>query len=189
MRRRPVERALLAVLGLAIFGAAAAAVAVVLLGELGENDGRAIATLVAVFLCAGAALPAYRLLERGRLAALGAAVLVTVAADVPMFMVGIFEGEFGNGSNEQFNLVPTAIAWAIAGIVLATLPLLAPSRRVLAPALALAGGTAVAAASIATALVWTGTDQESWVKVLALASIVTVAGWLLAPIAERVARP
>jgi hypothetical protein len=188
MTPRPAERAFLGALGLAILGAAATAVAVVLAGDLGEDEGLSIATLSAVFLCAGAALPAYRLLERGRLALLGAAVLVTVAADIPMFMVGIWEGAFFEGTNTQAKLVPTAFAWVIAGIVLATLPLLAPRTQILAPALALAGGAAVVGASIATALVWTETDQEGWIKVLAVASIVMVAGWLAAPIAQRVAR-
>ena len=182
------ERPLLAALGLAIAGAAATAIAVVLSGDLGERDGRALATLTAVFLCAGAAIPSYRLLEQGGLAVLGAAVLVTVAADIPMFMVGIWKGEFGDGSNEQFKLVPTAIAWGLAGVVLATLPLMAPRARVLAPAVVTAGTAAVAGASLATALVWTETDDEAAVKALAVLAVVMVAGWLLGPIVHRSTR-
>jgi hypothetical protein len=173
----------------AVVGAAVAAIVIVLRGDPGEDDLKAVFSLVAVFLCGGAAIAALHLIESGRLPLLGALVLVAAPVEFFLLELGIWKGVFFDGEDSGYvKLVPSVLAWAIATIVIATLPLIANDRRVLRAAVPFVGACALVGATIASALVWRETDSTGWLKTLAVLAILMVAGYLLAPLAERLPR-
>ena len=187
---RGLLRAVWAVTALAIAGAALVAIVTVLQGDLGETDGRTVFALAAVFLCGSAAIAALHLLDRGGLTLLGAIVLIAAPVELVLFQLGIWKAEFGDGSENDFiKLVPIMLGWVIATIVLATLPLIAVERRVLLTAVPTVGACALVGATIVTVLVWRESDSEGWGKTLAVLAILTVAGYLLTPLTERLIRP
>jgi hypothetical protein len=117
---------------------------------------------------------------------------VLIAAPVELFLLelGIWKGVFFDGESSGYvKLVPSVLAWAIATTVLATLPLLADDGRVLLAAVPFVGACALVGATIATAMVWQGSDSTGWAKTLAVLAILMVAGYLLTPLAERLVRP
>ena len=183
-------RALWALTALAIAGAAVVAIVTVLRGEFGETDGRTVAALASVFLCGSTAIAGLHLLDRGGLPLLAALVLIAAPVELFLFQLGIWKAEFGDGSsNDYIKLVPIMFAWTIATIVLATLPLIAFKRRALLTAVPAVGACALVGATIATVLVWRESDSEGWGKTLAVLAILTVAGYLLTPLGERLTRP
>jgi hypothetical protein len=182
-------RAVWVVTAAAVVGAAIAAIVTVVRGEPGEADVKAVYSLVAVFLCGGAAIAALHLLERRPQRVLGALVLIAAAVELFLLELGIWKGVFFDGESSGYvKLVPSVLAWAIATIVIATLPLVADDQRILLASVALVGACALAGATIATAMVWREVDSTGWAKTLAVLAILMVAGYLLTPIAERLLR-
>jgi hypothetical protein len=182
-------RAVWAGAALAVAGTAIAAIVTVMSGDLGENDGRAVFALASVLLCAGAAIAALHLLEgRGRLPLLGAILLIAALVELVLFQVGIWKAEVGDGANNYFKLVPITLAWAIATVLLATVPLMAVDRSLILTAGPVVGAFALVGATIATVLIWRESDSQAWGKTLAVVGILTVAGYLLVPVARRLLR-
>jgi hypothetical protein len=179
----PAERTLWVGSALAVAGTAVAAIVTVLSGEFGENDGRAVVALASVLLCGGTAIAALQLLER--LPLLGAILLVAAAVELVLFQLGIWKAEFGDGSNDYIKLVPIALAWAIATVLLATVPLFTVERALILVAAPVVGALALVGATIATVLIWRESDSQAWGKTLAVVAILTVAGYLLTAIARR----
>jgi hypothetical protein len=172
----------------AVAGAALAAIVTVLNGEPGENDVRTVYSLAAVSLCGGAAIGALHLLERRGFRLLGAVVLIAAAVDLVLLELGIWKGFIFDGeSSDYVKLIPTGFAWAIAILVLGTLPLVA-GRRLLLTAVPAVGACALVGATVATIMVWRELDSTGWAKTLAVFAILTVAGYLLTPLAERTVR-
>jgi hypothetical protein len=183
-------RAVWVVTAAAVAGAAVAAIVTVLAGDPGDTEARSVFSLVAVFLCGCAAIAALHLIERRRLAVLGALVLIAAPVELFLLELGIWKGVFFDGESSGYvKLVPSVLAWAIATIVLATLPLVADDRRVLGAAVPLVGACALVGATVASAMVWREVDSPGWFKTLAVLAILMVAGYLLTPVAERLARP
>lgn len=173
----------------AVVGAAIAAIVTVLRGEPGGDDLKAVFSLLGVFLCGGAAIAALHLIEAGRLPVLGAFVLLAAAIELFLLELGIWKGVFFDGENSGYvKLVPSVLAWAVATVVLATLPLVASDERVRLVAVPLVGACALVGATIASAMVWREVDPPGWTKTLAVLAILTVAGYLLTPLAERLTR-
>jgi hypothetical protein len=182
-------RAVWAVAAAAVVGAAFAAIVTVLSGEPGEDDAKTVYTLVAVFLCGGAAVGALHLLDHPGLRLLGAVVLVAAAADFVLLELGIWKAVFFDGDSSNYvKLIPIGLAWAIALVVLGTLPLLPGSRRLLLIAVPFVGACALVGATIATVMVWREIDSTGWGKTLAVLAILMLAGYLLTPLAERLTR-
>jgi hypothetical protein len=171
-------------MALAVAGAAIAAIVTVTSGDFGENDGRAVLALASVLLCGGAAIAALHLLD-GRLPVLGATLLVAAAVELVLFQLGIWKAEFGDGSNDYVKLVPITLAWAIATVLLATLPLIAVDRWLVLAAAPAVGAFALVGATIATVLIWRESDSQAWGKTLAVVGILMVAGYLLTAIIRR----
>jgi hypothetical protein len=185
----PLLRAIWVVSAAAVAGAAVAAIITVLRGEPSEDDAKTVYSLVAVFLCGGAAIAGLHLLDRPRLRVLGAVVLVGAAVDFALLEVGIWKAVFFDGESSNYvKLIPTGFAWGIATIVLATLPLVAGTRVVLLTAVPVVAACALVGATIATVMVWREIDTTSWGKTLALIAILMIAGYLLTPLAERIIR-
>jgi hypothetical protein len=179
-------RAVWAGAALAVAGTASAAIVTVMSGDLGENDGRAVIALASVLLCAGAAIAALHLLEgRGRLPLLGAILLIAALVELVLFQVGIWKAEVGDGANDYFKLVPIALAWAIATVLVATVPLIAVDRSLILAAAPVVGAFALVGATIATVLIWRESDSQAWGKTLAVVGILMVTGYLLTAIARR----
>jgi hypothetical protein len=184
-----VPRAIWVGAALAVLAAALAAIVTVLSGDFGDNDGRAVLSLAAVLLCGSVAIAALHLLD-GRLPLLGAILLVAAAVELVLFQLGIWKAEFGDGSaNDYIKLVPITLAWAIATVLVATLPLIAVDRRLVLAAAPVVGALALVGATLATAMIWRESDSEAWGKTLAVIAILMVAGYLLTPLAERLTRP
>jgi hypothetical protein len=179
-----------AVTALAVAGAALLAILSVLRGDFGETDGRTVVALASVFLCGGAAIAGLHLIDRG-LPLLSGLVLIAASVELALFQLGIWKAEFGDGtSNEYIKLVPIMAAWAIATLVLGTLPLLITAhKRLLVTIVPTVGACALVGATIATVLVWRESDNQAWGKTLAVLAILVVAGYLLTPLAERLTRP
>jgi hypothetical protein len=161
-----------------------AAIVTVTSGDFGENDGRAMIALASVLLCGGAAIAALHLVD-GRLHVLGAVLLVAALIELVLFQVGIWKAEFGNGSNDYVKFVPIMLAWAIATVMLATLPLIAVDRSLILAAAPVVGALALVGATIATVLIWRESDSQAWGKTLAVLGILMVAGYMLTAIARR----
>lgn len=182
-------RAVWLVTALAIAVAALVATVVVLQGDFGETDGRTVFALAAVLLCGSAAIAALHLIDRRGLTLFGALVLIASTVELALFQLGIWRAEFGDGSeNDYLKLVPIMLAWVIATLVLATIPLIAIERRVFLTAAPVVGAFALVGATIATTMIWRENDSEGWGKTLAVCAIVMVAGYFLTPLAERLAR-
>jgi hypothetical protein len=169
---------------LAVAGTAIAAIVTVTSGDFGDNDGRAVFALASVLLCSGAAIAALHLLE-ARLPLLGAVLLIAAVVELVLFQVGLWKAEFGNGSNDYFKLVPITLAWAIATVLLATVPLIAVHRSLILAAAPVVGSFGLVGATIATVLIWRESDSQAWGKTLAVVAILLVAGYLLTAIARR----
>jgi hypothetical protein len=182
-------RAVWAVAAVAVAGAAVAAIITVLSGEPGEEDVKTVYSLVAVFLCGGAAVGALHLLDRSGLRLLGAIVLLAAVIDFVLLELGIWKAVFFDGDSSNYvKLLPIGLAWGIALVVLGTLPLIPRSRSLLLTAVPLVGACALVGATIATVMVWREIDSTGWGKTLAVLAILMLAGYLLTPLAERLLR-
>jgi hypothetical protein len=187
---RGLLRAVWVVTAAAVAGAAVAAIVTIVRGQPGEDDVKAIFSLVAIFLCGAAAIAALHLIESGRLPVLGALVLIAAPVELFLLELGIWKGVFFDGEDSGYvKLVPSVLAWAVATLVIATLPLVANDRRVLGAAVPFVGACALVGATIATAMVWQESDSTGWGKTLAVLAVLMVAGYLLTPLAERLTRP
>jgi hypothetical protein len=169
---------------LAVAGTAIAAIVTVTNGDFGDNDGRAVLALASVLLCGGAAIAALHLFE-ARLPLLGSLLLVAAAVELVVFQLGIWKAQFGDGFNDYFKLIPITLAWTIATVLLATLPLIAVDRSLILGAAPVVGAFGLVGATVATVLIWRESDSEAWGKTLAVVGILLVAGYLLTAIARR----
>jgi hypothetical protein len=182
-------RAVWLVAAAAVVGVAFAAIVVILRGQPGEDDFKTVASLFAVSLCGGAAIAALHLLQRAGLRLLGAAVLVAAGVELVLLELGIWKGVFFDGHSSSYvKLVPTGFAWGIATFVLATLPLVASSRRLLLTLVPAVGACALVGATIATMMIWRDLESGGWTKTLAVLAILMVAGYLLSAIAQQALR-
>jgi surface polysaccharide O-acyltransferase-like enzyme len=184
-------RAVWLVAAAAVAGAAIAAIVTIVSGEPGsEGDAKTIFSLAAVFLCGGAAVGALFLLDRPGLRALGVLALTAAVVDFALLELGIWKAVFFDGeSSDYVKLIPTGFAWAIAILILATLPLVASAwRLLLLTAVPAVGACALVAATLATVMIWRELDSTGWLKTLAVLVIVTFAGYLLTPLIERLTR-
>jgi hypothetical protein len=182
-------RAVWAVAAVAVAGAAVAAIVTVLSGQPGEEDVKTVYSLVAVFLCGGAAVGALHLLDRPGLRLLGAVVLVGAAVNLLLLELSIWKAVFFDGDSSGWvKLLPIGLAWGIALVVLGTLPLVPRNRGLLLIAVPFVGACALVGATIATVMVWREIDSTGWGKTLAVLAILMLAGYLLTPLAERLLR-
>jgi hypothetical protein len=178
-------RAVWVVTAAAVVGAAIAAI-VSVVGDIGDTDVRSIMSLVAVFLCGSAAIAALTLLDRREFPLLGAIALASVPIELALFLLGIWKAPLGDGVQDNWwKLVPIALAWVIATILVTTLRLIIEDPRLLRTAFPAVATCAVAGAFLATVLVVVESDSEPWGKTLGVVAIVTVAGYLLAAILRR----
>jgi hypothetical protein len=186
----PLLRAVWLVAAAAVAGAAIAASVTIVRGEPGEGDAKTILSVAAVFLCGGSAVAALFLVERPGLRVLGALVLIAAVVDFILLELGIWRAVFFDGeSSDYIKLIPTGFAWAIAILILATLPLVASAWQVLLlTAVPAVGACALAAATLATVMIWREVDSTGWLKTLAVLVIATFAGYLLTPLVERLTR-
>jgi hypothetical protein len=99
-------------------------------------------------------------------------------------MVGVWKGELYE-SGEAINALPTRLAWVAATLVIATLPLLAGTARLLRWFLPVVALTALAAASLLTYLVYWRAGGEAHARAVIALTIAALAGWLIAPTLER----
>ncbi len=182
-----MTRALWSTVAAAIGVAAVVALAIVLLGPLGETSVRTAFSAVAVAIAGATAVAGLALLERRRLELFGALVLVASPLLLAAMLYGTWEFE-GDGDNNALRWAYTGLIWSVATVVFATEILLARTRALqltLAPAVASA--TQVAAAFL-TATLWSESGDETRVKTFAAFGIVAFAGWLATPVLERALR-
>src|SRR5687767_6304061 len=95
-------RAVWAVTAAAVVGAAIGAIVTVLRGEPSEDDVKTVYSLVAVFLCGGAAIAALHLVERATFRLLGAIVLVAAAVELLLLELGIWKGFVFDGESSDY---------------------------------------------------------------------------------------
>ena len=182
---RDAQRALGTLATAALAVATLATILTVVRGPLGENDARALASAIGVLLAGGAALLSLALLTRGRLRAFAGAALLASAGALVAFVLGAWKAEFDAG-NDYAKLLPVALAWSVATIVTAAVPLLTGDRRLLGTLFPAVLVCAVGFAVLATVLVWAEVDSEGWQKLLAVLGILMGAGFLATPALERV---
>jgi hypothetical protein len=171
----------------AIGVAAGVAVAVVVLGPLGEISIRTAFSAVAVAVAGATAIAGLALLDRRRLEPFGALVLVASLLFLVAMLYGVWQFE-GDGDNNAVRWAYTGLLWSVATLVVATELLFARARALqltLVPAVASA--TQVAAAFL-TATLWSDSGHETWVKAFAAFGIVAFACWLATPVLERALR-
>ena len=184
-----VLRAVWVVTAAAILAAAVTAIVTVVRGAPGNDDVKTVYSLVAVFLCGGAAVGGLHLVDRPRLRLLGAIVLFVAAGAFALLELGIWKAVMFDGESSDYaKLLPIGFAWGIAAVVLATLPLVAAQPRIFFIAVPLVGACALVGATIATVMAWREVDSTGWGKTLAVLAIVMIAGYLLTPLAERLTR-
>jgi hypothetical protein len=172
----------------AVIGVAAGiAVAIVVLGPLGETSLRTAFSAVAVAVAGSTAIAGLALLERSRLEPFGVLVLVASLLFVAAMLYGVWRFE-GDGDNNAIRWAYTGLLWSVTTLVVATELLLARARALqltLAPAVASA---AQVAAAFLTATLWSDGGHETWVKAFAAFGIVAFACWLATPVLERALR-
>jgi hypothetical protein len=164
--------------------AAVVAITGVVRGRFGTTDARMLVSLFAVLLCGSTALAALALLERG-----GApAVAWTVLAGTPVALFFLFLATWtwqDEGPNRWGEAAWTAFLGTLAALVVTTLRLLLHERRLVRTVWAVVLFCAPTAAAIAAALIWTNGGHDTLGRAAAVLAIVSGAGYLIGPIAER----
>ena len=183
-------RAVWLVTAAAVAGAGLAAIVTVVRGEPDFDDFRTVYSLPAILLCGGAAIAALNVIERRRFLLLGAVALVASLVELALFVLGIWKGVGfdGGGDSDYARLIPIALAWVIATIVLTSLVLIVSDRRLLLTIVPAVGTCALVGATLATVLVLQDNESLSWGKVLAVLAILMLAGYLLGAIAQQAVR-
>jgi hypothetical protein len=184
-------RALLAVLAAGVAGSAAVGVVAVARGRFGETDVRLIATLIAIFLCASAALASLALLERGQIRPVALVVLLAALFELVAMAVPIWTLE-GDGEESGLKWLATGFVWVVAGIFVTALRLLVAEPRVVRLMLPLVGvfaaGHAAAVTLVAWGEPWSERNEDRLARTIAALAILMVAAFLLTPIVERLLR-
>lgn len=187
-----VRRAVLAILAAGVAGSAAVGLIAVSIGRFGETDVRLIATLIAIFLCASAALASLALLERGQIRPVALLVLLAAPLELVAMAVPIwtFEGD-GEGGN-SIKWLATGFVWVVAGIFVTALRLLVVDPRVLRAMLPLVGAFAAGHAAAVTVVAWgepwSEDTEDALARTIAALAILMVAAFLMTPIVERLLR-
>jgi hypothetical protein len=166
---------------------AAVAVVVVVLGPLGDTSLRTAFSAPAVLIAGATAVAGLTLLDRPRLATLGALVLIAAPLFATAMLYGVWAFQ-GDGGNDAIRWAYTGLIWSLATLIVATQLLLARARSlslVLAPAVAIATGVP---AAFLTATLWSEGNHETRVKAFAAFGIIGFGGWLATPVLERASR-
>jgi hypothetical protein len=182
-----MTRAAWAAIATAIGVAAGIAAVVVVLGPLGDTSLRTAFSAPAVLIAGATAVAGLALLDRSRLAPLGALVLIAAPLFAAAMLYGVWAFQ-GDGGTEAIRWAYTGLTWSLATLIVATQLLLARARRlplVLAPAVAIATGIA---AAFLTATLWSEGNHDARVKAFAAFGIIGFGGWLATPVLERVSR-
>jgi hypothetical protein len=175
--------------------ATAAALLVVLTGDYDETEARTLGTVVAALLGGGAALAALELLAR-RVTVPGAVVLAGAGAAFLLTTVGLWKFGYVWGyasgfetetPDDWFKLVPIGLAWSTALVLGAATLLLA--RDAHQPAAIAVSVVSAAWATAVTALVWAEAGSALWIKLVGGLAVLTVGGFLFAPLSQRAHRP
>lgn len=182
---RPVLFALLAA---GVAGSAAVGVVSVVRGRFGETDVRLIATLIAIFLCAAAALASLALLERAQMRTIALLALLASPIELVAMVIPIWRFE-GDGGGDLLQWLAAGFVWAVAGIFATSLRLLVVDPwvvRVMVPAVA---AFAAAHAAVVTVLVfgepWSDRNEDALARTIAVLAILMVAAFLVTPVVER----
>jgi hypothetical protein len=176
-------------LGAATAVAVAALVAVVgiVRGHFSDTDARILGSAFAVFLCGSTALAALALINRRQALPLAWPVLIGLPVALVLMLGQLWtwvdEGPVTGWANPAW----TAFLAVLAALVATTLRLLLSRPglvRTLWPVVVVCAG---GAAGIGSALIWTNGGHDTLGRTAAALTVLAVAGYLLGPIAQRLA--
>lgn len=169
---------LLAVAGLMCV-AAALAISILLLGDFGGTEGRILGTTLLLAVHGALAVPAAILWDQRRLAALAAACAGLAALAATLNVAALWS----NSGDTFGKAIGTVIFFLIATVVTAALAT-RPLHRLFPASVALAA----VAAAMATAAVWTETQQEGYLRLLGAIVVLDVLLVALQPVLLRARR-
>jgi hypothetical protein len=169
---------LLAVAGLMCV-AAALAIGILLLGDFGGTEGRILGTTLLLAVHGALAVPAAILWDQRRLAALAAACAGLAALAATLNVVALW-----SDSGDTFGKAIGTVMFFLIATVVTTALATRPLHRLFPASVALAA----VAASMATAAVWTETEREGYLRLLAAIVVLDVLLVALQPLLLRARR-
>jgi hypothetical protein len=166
-----------------LVASAAVALVAVLRGRFGETDGRILLTLATALLAGASGVAALAVLEAGMLRLTGA-----VAAGAAPILFAVAAAGIWIHSDEAGKVAASACLVLLASLLVTTNRLLIGSRPNLAILFVGTAGLAVATSAMTILMIWTQGHHPGG-KALASLWILTVLGYLLTPVARRLATP
>lgn len=172
--------------GLSLGVAGIVAIVGVAAGDFGATFWRVIGTLVIAFVCVSAALAGLELIDRRQLLPLGWWVLLTAPAELVTLLVASWKDSV---SSSYADGIVTTVLFLLSGLVVATLRLIV--RRE-APAVIAAFSVVVLATAaldvLGLVLIWAKQAPDPALRALLVLIVVTIVGYVLTPIVQRLAR-
>jgi hypothetical protein len=169
--------------GAALVAGAAVALVAVLAGTFDRTDGHILLTLATALLAGASAVAALSVIEAGMLRMTGAGLAVAAPVLFGVATAGIWAG----GGGDSARSLGTAYLLLLASLMLTTNRLLAGSRQNLSIFFSCTAGLLAVTTALTILMIWTG--HQPGAKVLASLWILTVLGYLLTPVARRLANP
>jgi hypothetical protein len=160
--------------------AALVAIAAVLGGSFGTTQEHVLETCGIAFLCGGATLAGLACIDRGVLLPVG---WVTVVLGIASFVTWTGAIWTESSNHAYWKVVGLLTVWAVTGLIVTTLRLLASSRQLLGTLVPATWSAAVLAAAVATEMIL-AEDGGPW-KLVVVLVILTALGYALTPVLQR----
>ena len=168
-----------------LVAAALVALAAVLRGDFSDNDGRILVTLGALLYTGGAALAGLALVERGPARVVGWAVVAFAPVCLALVAWAIWSFTFEGDGNETADKLAWSAALALLAGIVATTALLFARRRETVVLAMVAGVLGALAAGLSIIAIWSEPSGDTYPKVLAVLTILTVLCYFLVPVVQR----
>lgn len=164
--------------------AAFVALAAVLRGDFSDTDGRILGTLAALLYTGGALLSGLALVDRGRAALLGWAIVAASPVTLAFVLRAVWEW-MGDGDNHGlWQLAWSSVLVLLAGLMASTALLFARSDPLVRLAWA-AGGLAALAAALSSVAIWDRNPSDTLARVLGAVWILAALAYFLVPVLQR----
>lgn len=187
-RARTGRQIVLLVVAALLSASALLAVGILLLGHFGETEGKILGTTAMLAGYTLLALPAAMLVDRRRLPALAATVVALAAIAAPLAITMLWWGD--DPPEPLVRAFGTATVWLVAFTQTAALAVRRAERDPRSVVRLFRGsiGLVAVAASLATALIWSGEGGPGWGRLIGSLVVLDVLSVALQPILA-LARP
>jgi hypothetical protein len=167
-----------------LIAAALVALVAVIRGDFSDTDGRILGTLAVLLYAGGGLLSGLALIDRGKAAWLGWAIVIGSPVTLALMLRAVWEW-VGDGDNgDLWQLAWSAFLVLLSGLVAATALLLA-KRDGLVRLAWTAGGLSALATLLSVVAIWDDNPDDTLAKALAVAWILAALAYFLVPVLQR----